>query len=316
MKFRTFVGLVIGACGVFAAPGTAQAQPVRVAYAAIAGSQVPIWMLKESGRLERERIRMDLVYVQGAQTVTAGLLSGEIQIAVLGTTAIVRAYGRGGRDLVLIAGVVNNPTFSVMVHPSITKAEDLRGKQVAITRFGGSVDFLMRWFLKRSKLEPMKDVPLVQVGDVPSTIAAMERGSAFATVIEPPGPTILTKLGFKKLIDIPDTGIEYQFLSLATTRFFIQRNETLLKTFMNAYLQGIQDLKKDQARGMRVLQKYLKIKDVEALQEVYETYKKNIPETGELNVRGIQTIINEELSPEESKGLRAEDLVDLRFIGK
>lgn len=308
--YLVFLALVLSFAPV---NGRGQSRPLRIAYAAIAGSQAPVWMLKESGRLERQGIPIELVYVAGARSVAAGLLSGEIPLAVLGTTAIVRAYGRGARDLVLIAGVVNNPTFSVMVHPSISRAEDLRGKPVAITRFGGSVDFLMRWFLKRSGLEPVKDVPLVQVGDVPSTIAALEKGSAFATVIEPPGPTILRKLGFKKLVDFPDTGIQYQFLSLATTRSFAQKNEPLLKSFMNAYREGIRDFKRDKSKSMGVLGKYLKIKDNEALEDVYETYRKNVPDEGQISLRGIQTIIAEELTPEESRGIRAEDLVDLRF---
>ena len=292
--------------------GAAETRSLRVAYAAIAGSQVPIWMVKESKRFQP----MELVYVEGASTVTAGLISGEIQMAVLGTTAIVRAYGRGAKDLVLIGGVVNSPTFSVMVHPSISKPADLRGKQVAITRFGGSVDFLMRWFLRQSNLEPVKDVPLVQVGDVPSTISALEKGSAFATVIEPPGPTILRKLGFKKLVDFPDTGIQYQFLSLATSRSFVRKNAALVRDFMRAYLGSVRDFKRDKARGLQVLQKYLKLKDADALQDVYETYRKNVPDDGGINMQGIRTIITEELSREESKGLRAEDLVDLSYIGK
>jgi ABC-type nitrate/sulfonate/bicarbonate transport system substrate-binding protein len=302
--------LILGA----SSDGRTESGKLRTAYAAIAGSQVPIWMLKESRTLEQQGIDMELVYVQGASTVTAGLLSSEIQIAVLGTTAIVRAYGRGAKDLVLIGGVVNNPTFSVMVHPSISKPEDLRGKQVAITRFGGSVDFLTRWFLRRAKLEPMKDVPLVQVGDVPSTISALEKGSAFATVIEPPGPTILKKLGFKTLVDLPDTGIDYQFLSLATTRTFVRQNKSLVASFMKAYLQSVAVFKQDRPKGLQVLQKYLKLKDAEALQDVYETYRKYVPGNGALNTEGIRTIINEELSTEERKGIRAEDLIDASYI--
>lgn len=316
MKARACLVFLAFVVSFVPANGRGQSRPLRIAYAAIAGSQAPIWMLKESARLERQGIPIELVYVAGARSVTAGLLSGEIQLAVLGTTAIVRAYGRGAKDLVLIGGVVNNPTFSVMVHPSISKAEDLKGKPVAITRFGGSVDFLMRWFLKKSKLEPVKDVPLVQVGDVPSTISALEKGSAFATVIEPPGPTILRKLGFKNLIDIPDAGIQYQFLSLATTRSFAQKNETLLKNLMKIYLEGVRDFKRDRAASLQTLRKYLKINDAEALQDVYETYRKNVPDHGDVNMSGIRTIIAEELTPEESRGIRVEDLVDLRFIGR
>ncbi len=203
-----------------------------------------------------------------------------------------------------------------MVHPSISKPADLRGKQVAITRFGGSVDFLMRWFLKKSHLEPMKDVPMVQVGDVPSTISALEKGSAFATVIEPPGSTILRKLGFKRLIDFPDTGIQYQFLSLGASRSFVKKNESLVREFMKAYLESVEEFKRDKARGLQVLQKYLKLKDADALEDVYETYRKTVPDDGAINLQGIRTIINEELSPEESKGIRAENLVSLSAVGK
>lgn len=82
------------------------------------------------------------------------------------------------------------------------------------------------------------------------------------------------------------------------------------------HLESITDFKRDKGKGLEVLGKYLKVKDNEALEDVYETYEKNVPDDGAISLRGIQTIIAEELTPEESKGIRAEDLVDLRFAAR
>ena len=51
-----------------------------------------------------------------------------------------------------------------MARPEIKNIADLKGKSVGVTRFGAAADFGMRMFLKKYGLEPVKDVPLVQIG--------------------------------------------------------------------------------------------------------------------------------------------------------
>lgn len=54
MKKYASMALAMGLLAIFAFPDRSESQQIRVAYAAIAGSQIPIWTLKESGRLERQ----------------------------------------------------------------------------------------------------------------------------------------------------------------------------------------------------------------------------------------------------------------------
>lgn len=61
MKKWASVALTTGLLAIFVFPDRSESQQIGVAYAAIAGSQVPIWMLKESGRLKPAGVDMEKV---------------------------------------------------------------------------------------------------------------------------------------------------------------------------------------------------------------------------------------------------------------
>lgn len=289
---------------------------LRVGYSPCALPQCPVWMLKESGRLDRQGVPVDLVSFKGAETAAVGIRYGRAQLAGMGTIAAVRAYARGAKDLVLIGGVVNSPALSVLVHPNIHKPEDLKGRQVAITSFEGPTAFSMSWILKKWELEPMKDVKLVHVGNAMSLVIAMEKGTTAATIADAVGTSMLLKRGFRKLVDLPEAGLRYQFVSLVTTRSFAQEHEELMGLVMKAYLDGIYDLKQDKVKSFEILRKYLNVRDPEALESAYEALTRYVPDSGEVDLEGIQTIIRDELTSEESRGIQIEDLVDLAYLSR
>ena len=47
----------------------------------------------------------------------------------------------------LIAGIVNILAYSLIVHPDIKRTEDLRGKKLAISRYGSNSDYATRKIL-------------------------------------------------------------------------------------------------------------------------------------------------------------------------
>ena len=71
----------------------------------------------------------------------------------------------GVLDVRIIAGWMNRITLSFIarVKPSKFPA-DLKGKRIAISRFGASSDFVTRMLLRYWKLDPEKDVAIIQSG--------------------------------------------------------------------------------------------------------------------------------------------------------
>src|SRR5947208_4546090 len=83
----------------------------------------------------------------GGDAVTA-MLSGAIDMSFMGpnptTNASVQSHGQAVR---VIAGATSGGALLV-VNPSITSIEQLRGKKIADPQLGGTQDVALRWFLK------------------------------------------------------------------------------------------------------------------------------------------------------------------------
>src|SRR6266850_446894 len=63
------------------------------------------------------------------------LLAGELQYLISTGALAITANQKGG-DLTIIGGIINFIPFQLIGRPDIKTAEDLKGKKVAISRFG------------------------------------------------------------------------------------------------------------------------------------------------------------------------------------
>jgi len=93
--------------------------------------------------------------------------------------------------VVAVGCFINTLPYDLVVHESIRSAQQLKGKAIGISRVGSSSDVAARAFLKELKLEPDKDVAILQVG------GSTERAVAFRTgrIIAFPAPQGTIHLG-------------------------------------------------------------------------------------------------------------------------
>ena len=113
--------------------------PVKVviAYAAMNARLVPLWAAEEKGFFNKYGVDAQLVFVRGAPTLNAAMVSGDIQLGYTGGTAVLGATV-GGADLKILAVFTNRVTYDLVARPNIKSLEDLRGKQVGVTSIGGT----------------------------------------------------------------------------------------------------------------------------------------------------------------------------------
>ena len=64
-----------------------------------------------------------------------------------------------------------------MTGPEIKRPEDLRGKRIGISRYGSLTDIILREGLRQYKLNPEKDVVILQVGGEGPRLAALKAGA-------------------------------------------------------------------------------------------------------------------------------------------
>ncbi|HET8564822.1 MAG TPA: ABC transporter substrate-binding protein, partial [Candidatus Binatia bacterium] len=86
----------------------------------------PLWVASKRGFFAREGLDIDLVVIRGSDVAIQALAGGSLEIAGSAADAPIGAIERG-LDLVIIGGIINGLTQSIMAAPKFKTYNDLRG---------------------------------------------------------------------------------------------------------------------------------------------------------------------------------------------
>jgi ABC-type nitrate/sulfonate/bicarbonate transport system substrate-binding protein len=100
---------------------------------------------------------------------------------------------------------------SFFTTPSIASISALKGKAVGVSRFGAFSDFVARHVLNKHRLQPNKDVALLQVGRTQEIIAAMEKNLVQGGSISLPLTLQARKLGFRELMTTKTIALPFDY---------------------------------------------------------------------------------------------------------
>jgi ABC-type nitrate/sulfonate/bicarbonate transport system substrate-binding protein len=166
------------------------------------------------------------------------MLGGSMQMSTgSGAAAFVTATLEGAPPFVLVDSWVNVFPYKVMALKEIAKVEDLKGKTGHVgAPFGTIPDTALRFALTKLKLEPDKDVKLVQnaSADPASILAAMERGDVQFGILAPPFDRIAEKRGYRTLLTLPDLGIPWQQNGEWVPRSYLNSNRDNVVRYVKA----------------------------------------------------------------------------------
>jgi ABC-type nitrate/sulfonate/bicarbonate transport system substrate-binding protein len=268
-----WIVLVIWALAFVLAPQCSSAQErLKVIYSQFTMTNSATWFAREAGLFERHGLTADLVYVDSAPAVQA-LTAGAAPIATMSGGLAVGPY-LNGLDLVMLAGWCNLNSYQLITRPEIRRPEDLRGKVIGIGRFGAAADWGLRLILRKLGVNENKDVQIIQAGGGgPSTrLAAMEAKKLDATVLDSPQTVQARRLGFKVLADGVELGIPFLQGGLVTRRAYVKSNEDIVRRTMRVIVEAIHFAKTNHEAALKIMQKYLRVQDREALEDAYESF--------------------------------------------
>src|SRR5215468_8097211 len=265
-------------------------QPIKVGYAALSGTHVAVWMAKEGGYLSKYGIETELIYVPQI-TATQALIAGEIQLAQVTGVSTAGAI-LAGADVRIIASSLNRLVGFIYARPEIKTAEQLKGKKLGISRFGALSEVGANVFLERFGLKRGTDVAIIQVGGLPEIVTAMEKGAIQAGFASPPNSSRAKRLGMKELFDIDALGLELQQTCITVTTKHLREHRPLVKSFVQAYAEGLHCFVTDRDFSIQVLKKYLRIDEKEFLEDAYAFYSPRVQKIPYPTLKGIQFILD------------------------
>jgi len=227
---------------------------------------LPFYVAVDRGYYLAEGIDLRIVKVQGAHTV-ATLLTGDIQFAVIGTTAITARYS--GAPLRVIASTLARPFQWLYARPEIEQLDQLKGTTVSTTLFGGASTFFLIKVLKENFRwkDPERELRWLST---PTPFMTLLNRSAHAASLSGEEKQQADRSGMRMILDVGKY-IQAAYGGTVVTESSLKNRPMLAERFLRALLKGlwfIQDPGKKE-ETTRILAKWLKA-DRDYSQSIYE----------------------------------------------
>ena len=268
-------------------PGVA-ADKVRVAFSAVSPSQGVLWVADVGGLLTKNGISAEIIYTRAAIET---LVAGEVDFAQM-TGSLMSSARLQGADPVMIAGVQDTLDDRLVSRPNIKSVEDLRGKRIAVFRFGSASHLRLLYVLPRYGLSE-RDVTLLQIGDSPERLIALSSGSVDATLISPPDHLEAVRVGMKILLNLRDLNVPYQGSGLVTTQRVLLRKRDMARRFLRAWVEAIHLVKTNPEISKKAFAKYRQSKDERRIEDAYQALRETVKPKPYPSIEGFRTIIED-----------------------
>jgi ABC-type nitrate/sulfonate/bicarbonate transport system substrate-binding protein len=257
--------MIVGGAG-------AQSPKLRVAYTAFAGTFTVLWLGKDSGLYQKYGADMDLLYIGSSTKSVQALLGGDIDIVYSAAGAVVDA-NLAGADLTMVGCQYDKGQTSFFTTAPVTSIGELKGKAAGVTRFGAFSDFVTRHVLKKNRLQPIKDVALLQLGGTQEIIAAMQKNLVQGGSISLPLSIQAKKLGFRELLTTEQIALPFDYGCFIVKNSQLKTKREELKRVLRASIAAYDLAIQEPVLAKKVIGKYTRTSDSETLDA---TYKENL----------------------------------------
>ena len=262
---KCFGTLILAAALMAANMGNARAQEkFRVASGGFSTAiHAVVWAAYEKRIFQKYGLDGEYLALESGTPAMQALLANELQI-VFTTGALAITANLQGADTTIIAGGMNFIPNKLLVRPEIKRPEDLKGKRIAISRFGSASDYATQVALEKIGLSP-RDVTIVQVGGNFTRFAALLSGTIHGTLLAEP----LTTMGMRdhkmnSLIDLAESGVPFPQNCFIVRRSYLAANRAKIVNAMKAIIEGYFMVKNDKTLGLQLIKKYIRVEGDDA----------------------------------------------------
>jgi len=299
----------IVATTIVGANSTSAQQLVRVGYSGTGVAKNLHKTIERASLWKKRGLDIRLIYFTSGATMAQAMVGGDLDIADSDVPAMLNAISAGALEAKLISVYVNRIPFAFVVRNEIKSAEDLKGKRLAISRFGSSSDVTTRMLLRHFKLDPDKDVSIIQATGT-SRLPAMVAGQLDGTLLGIYDvPALLDSGCCRVLVDMLELPLEYaRFGQVVPTNGLKTRRDLFLK-FVEGLIEGIHVFKTNKELALSVL----KQEGVKGPEFSYPRVAAAMRERPFPDIKGVQAVLDSVKTP-KSKVTQAKDVTDASLV--
>ncbi|MET0586077.1 MAG: ABC transporter substrate-binding protein [Candidatus Binatia bacterium] len=312
----------IFSCWLCAGAAHAAEAPVKflLAYGAIGGNAMPLWIAKEQGIFRRYNLDPQLIYIIAGRAMQS-MLAGDIQFGLLGASHVTNAVTAGG-DMTMLLGMEDKLNYFLNVRPGIKSAEDLKGKKVGIGTPSGSLAMATYVGLDQLGLVPRRDrIALLNTGSTPERMSSLFAGGIDAAFFNPEVEQVVLQQGFPMLFDLGKANVPYQASGLVTSRKYMRSNPLIVENLAKAVIEGAAFVQNPANKKTVVdsIARNLRLDRPDRLESAYRAIADTVPRKPCPNLAGIASVLKlmtqHGINPKAAE-LKPEDIADMSLCKK
>ncbi len=228
-------------------------------------NSLPFVIAEEKGIFKSEGLNAVVVIMQN-QVVVNGVLSKNVDYG--GTFSNFVGAAMAGLPVRIVMSVMDGSDHMLVTSASIKRVEDLKGKIVGISSFGGTPHSEVVAILRKHGMNPEKDVTFLQIGGSSSRYQALESGSIHAAMLVPPFNKIGRQRGFNEIVSFNDV-MRIPLGGLATHVDKMKEGGAETVRMIRALLKSIDYIQNRKTDILSLMEKSWGIKDSDVRQGIY-----------------------------------------------
>jgi NitT/TauT family transport system substrate-binding protein len=289
-----------------------------IGYASTTPRLMPLWMARDQGFFAKYGIESEPVLLRSGATLVTGMASGDIQIGRTAGAAVLSAVA-AGHEIKMLATFSSRNSYDVVVRPNIKRAEDLRGKKLAINSVGGGTWIGAMLWLEYFGLDAQRDQILLQsIGDQGVQSQALESGTVDVVFVDSVYSKVLKQKGMTILAESSELKQPLVSQSTIVPRAFLQQHPDIAEGYLKGEIEGIAfaTAPKNKPAVIKTLMRRLRV-DAAAAEEGYADMLRGVDRKPFASLEGMRNL-QRLLKPRNPKigDLRVEDVVDNRIMRK
>ena len=193
----------------------------------------PLWVASRQGFFNQQKLAVEVLLIRGSDVSTQALAAGSLQVSGASSDAPIAAIDRG-LDMVIVGGIINGLSQSIMAGKNYKSYDDLRGATLGANSLTAGTAFAFRRVLKAKGLEYPRDYKLINVGGTPQALAALASGQIAAAPLSLPVNFVAEEQGFNTVGRFIDVIPHYQLSVYSVLRPWAEKNHGIMVRFMKA----------------------------------------------------------------------------------
>jgi NitT/TauT family transport system substrate-binding protein len=221
----------------------------------------------------------------------AGLIAGEVDADTAAGAAATAS--QRGMPIKIVAVTLYRPLFWLVTRPEYKSFAELKGLTLGITSLNGIQHRTAFHLLRRSGLDPAKDVTSIVIGGAPTLLAALNSGSIQVTALSPP-TIIVARDKFKmRILGEPPKDVVALQSGFSISEKYLAEKRDVARRILRARAKAHKYLLENEKGATQTLAKFMKL-DPAMITESYRLARFGFTKDGILTDKDAEEYLREE----------------------